>query len=240
MTDSITTYVLVALLTATFTILVSALVYTMSRVKRRLYDDQRNRVILEDMRASFESKLYDINKRLLATEDRWKDVNHLLISSQRLQRSDSASWQRVQLNEFLRSLGLAEADLVIDKKLVFVLTPFHAEHQRTFEVIAASCKDAGLNCLRGDEEFSSGDILSHIVTLMVKANIVIANIDGRNANVAYELGIAHAIGKPVIIVSRTLQQLPFDVQSKRIIVYSDTDDLRVTLKNELIRALTRG
>jgi hypothetical protein len=240
MTDSITPSALVALLTATFTILVSALVYTMSRVKRRLYDDQRNRVILEDMRASFESKLYDINKRLLATEDRWKDVNHLLISSQRLQRSDSASWQRVQLNEFLRSLGLAEADLVIDKKLVFVLTPFHAEHQRTFEVIAASCKDAGLNCLRGDEEFSSGDILSHIVTLMVKANIVIANIDGRNANVAYELGIAHAIGKPVIIVSRTLQQLPFDVQSKRIIVYSDTDDLRVTLKNELIRALTRG
>ena len=56
------------------------MLYTQRRHTK--YDDERHRIELELMRRSIESQMYGLNEKLLATEDRWRDVNHLLISSQ--------------------------------------------------------------------------------------------------------------------------------------------------------------
>jgi hypothetical protein len=239
MTDLPTTLAITVALAALFAAIVSILLMFLSRSRLEKYDREHNIAVLEKMRESFEVQLYNINNRLLATEDRWKDVNHLLISSQRFQSTDKATTGEVRLSGFLKSAGLKEEDLVVDKKLVFVLTPYHPEHRKTYDVISEVCKEAGLSCMRGDEEFIGSDILSHILKLMVKANVIIANVDGRNPNVSYELGIAHAIDKPVVIVSRTQTTLPFDVQSKRIILYKRPGEMKLALKNELIKTLIR-
>jgi hypothetical protein len=52
-----------------------------------------------------------------------------------------------------------------------------------------------LRCIKGDEDYIEGNVLKYIVGKMMSARIIITNINGRNPNVFYELGIAHAIGK---------------------------------------------
>jgi hypothetical protein len=50
---------------------------------------------------------------LAGTEERWKDLNHLLISSQKKQTNLSAPGT-VPFTGFLRKLGITEADLAIE------------------------------------------------------------------------------------------------------------------------------
>ena len=95
----------------------------------------------------------------------------------------------------------------------------------------------GYKCARGDETFAAGDVLSHIVRQIVRARIVIANIGTRNPNVYYELGIAQAIGKPTILVSHTIEGVPFDVQSQRILIYATLDELEKKIDDALIQTI---
>jgi nucleoside 2-deoxyribosyltransferase len=59
---------------------------------------------------------------------------------------------------------------------------------------------------------------------ILKARIVIADITDRNPNVFYELGIAHTLGKPVILLTQKLTDIPFDLNRFRHIVYQDNLD----------------
>jgi nucleoside 2-deoxyribosyltransferase len=125
----------------------------------------------------------------------------------------------------------------VDKALVFILTPFHPEFQKSFNAIAAVCTELGLRPLRGDEEFIAGDVFPHILRLIVRARIVIANIEGRNPNVFYELGIAHALGKTTILVAEANKEIPFDIKAKKLILYKSLFNLKQRLRIELARSL---
>jgi hypothetical protein len=219
--------------------LMSMMLLQYRELRTRKYDEEAHRAQLELLRNSFEKELYELNRRLLSTEERWRDINHLLISSQKAPAQLLESPQKVYLTQFLKSAGVSEADLEIDRNLVFVLTPFHKDYSSTFEEIYNVCRESGLKCLRGDEENVRGDILGHILCLLVKARIVVAIIDGRNPNVFYELGIAQAMDKGTILISRTLNEVPFDVKAKRIVLYSNQEDLRSKLRAELIKALVK-
>ena len=73
----------------------------------------------------------------------------------------------------------------------------------------------------------------------MSSSIVIANLNGRNANVYYELGIAHAIGKPVILITSeaNFTEIPFDLQSNKLIIYKNNDGLRKSLTNALAKGV---
>ncbi len=134
-------------------------------------------------------------------------------------------------------MGLSDAEMQVEKGLVFVLTPFDEEYRNDFFAIKTTCESVGLRCVRGDEEKASGDIFSHILRLIAKADFVIANISSRNPNVYYELGIAQALGKQAILVSRDKETLSFDLQSQRIILYADIQTLSDKLKDMLLRTV---
>lgn len=55
------------------------------------------------------------------------------------------------------------------------------------------------------------------------AKVLVAELTTRNPNVFYELGIAHALQKPVVLVSATDKDVPFDLQHVRAIYYEVTD-----------------
>jgi len=55
-----------------------------------------------------------------------------------------------------------------------------------------------------------------------RAAVVIAEITPRNPNVFYEVGYAHALGKPTILLARRGSELPFDIRSYRVVFYDDT------------------
>lgn len=226
---------LVGILVAVTAVLFSAY----RRAERGKYDVDLSRAQLEDMRAYFESQIRLLTERLLATEERWRDVNHLLISAMQRAPDVTEKPERAALTQFLQSFGIGENDLKIETDLVFVLTPFHPDFRDTFAVISETCRNLGLRCLRGDEEHVSGDLLPHILRLLVKARIVIANIDGRNPNVFYELGIAQAIDKPTILISSSVPEMPLDVRTRKIVVWGTSGELRENLQTELARTLAR-
>jgi len=47
--------------------------------------------------------------------------------------------------------------------------------------------------------------------------VLLADLTGKNPNVFYELGLAHALAKPVILIAETLDDIPFDLRALRVI-----------------------
>ncbi len=83
---------------------------------------------------------------------------------------------------------------------------------------------AGLRPIRADDDmFSTGKIVDQIWSGIQSSKVLVAELTGRNPNVFYELGLAHALQKPVVLVSATEKDVPFDVQHIRIIYYNVLD-----------------
>jgi hypothetical protein len=154
-------------------------------------------------------------------------MNHILISSQNKFEVAKSNETKVAPNPFLKNFGLDNPkDFEIDSKQVFVLTPFNDNYRETFFAIKDVCANMNLNCIRGDEEFIPNEVFPEIVRQITKSRLIIANITGRNPNVMYELGVAHSLSKPTIVVAQDFTDIPFDLNNKRIVLYKDEDDLR--------------
>lgn len=204
-------------------------------LRRSKYDDHKHRVELEMMRRSLEGQMYMLSEKLVATEPRWKDVNHLLIASQNHQ-PDMGNGVAA-MSPFLQTSGLTGDDMIVVSNFVFVLTPFHPRYDKQFQVISEACRELGMVAMRGDEEFRAGDIFPHILKQITRARLIVANIDGRNPNVFYELGLAHALGKTTLLVAPTPEDVPFDLRTKRLVLYTSLESLAENLKTEIARAL---
>jgi hypothetical protein len=200
------------------------------------YEIKAHRAVLSAMRESYESQIAHLSREMTATADRWRDANHLLLSAQRSpQQSEPKEVQPA--TGFLKGLKLEPSDYIVDPKLILVLTPFSEDERRTFQIIQRICTQAGFRCVRGDEDYTPSDILSHVVKLIVKARIIIGNISGRNPNVFYELGIAHALGKQTLLISQALDDVPFDVAGLRILLWRSRQDLEQSLSQALLRIM---
>ena len=96
---------------------------------------------------------------------------------------------------------------------------------------------------RADDFFTAGSVISDIWDGINAAKIVLADCSGRNPNVFYEIGMAHTLGKPVILTAQKKDDIPFDVQHIRAILYDFTprgmqdyeENLFATLDLELNR-----
>lgn len=107
----------------------------------------------------------------------------------------------------------------------FVLMPFDEEFNAVYEkIIVPTLSKAGYEVSRADSNISQQNILRDIVRGIAKAAIVVADLTTMNANVLYELGIAHALRKPTIMIVQQIQDLPFDLRSYRVIGYSTKFD----------------
>ena len=99
--------------------------------------------------------------------------------------------------------------------------PIGDHYQLIFE---PAIKKAGLTPVRADNEiFGTGKIIDQVWTGINSAKVLIAELTNRNPNVFYELGLAHALEKPVVLVSSNENDVPFDLQHIRVIYY-DTND----------------
>ncbi len=110
--------------------------------------------------------------------------------------------------------------------LCFVIMPFRKEMDSVYEVIRRVGIGAGLDTKRVDEEFFIGRIPEQIHRFVQDASALVAEISERNANVYYELGLAHGLGKPVVLLCRDDTDLPFDVSAWNHVQYTDEKDLR--------------
>lgn len=79
----------------------------------------------------------------------------------------------------------------------------------------------GLKCIRADNIDRSTEIMKDIWDSINHATIVVAELTDRNPNVFYEMGMAHVVGKPVILIAQTIEHVPFDLRGVRVIIYDD-------------------
>ncbi len=122
------------------------------------------------------------------------------------------------------------------KPFVFILMPFEAAFHDAYQLgIKAVCKEAGAYCERVDEQIFQESILERIYNQIAKADIVVADMTGRNPNVFYEVGYAHAIGKRTILLTQKAEDIPFDLKHYPHIIYGGSittlkDDLKKRVK----------
>jgi hypothetical protein len=127
---------------------------------------------------------------------------------------------------------------VTEDVLVSVMMPFDMSFQRVYDSIRGATEDVGLRCRRADEIWENPTIIQDIVNLIDRAKVVICDCTGRNPNVFYEIGIAHALGRDVILLTQSLQDVPFDLRHLRCIPYFPNGEGLRELRLQLASRLT--
>jgi hypothetical protein len=107
----------------------------------------------------------------------------------------------------------------------FVMQPFAAPYGDYYEkIFKPAIEKTGLKAVRADAEiFATGKIIDQIWNGINSAKVLVAELTTRNANVFYELGLAHALNKPVVLVSSNENDVPFDLHHIRVIYYDVND-----------------
>lgn len=107
----------------------------------------------------------------------------------------------------------------------FVMMPFADPIGGYYKAIyEPAISKAGLRAVRADDEiFATGKIIDQVWSGITAAKVLVAELTGRNPNVFYELGLAHALNKPVVLVSSNQEDVPFDLQHIRVIYYDMRD-----------------
>jgi hypothetical protein len=108
---------------------------------------------------------------------------------------------------------------------VFVLMPYQKPFTDIYDQnIKKVCDELGISCSVALEFKRSKAIMQEIWESIYAANVIIADCTGKNPNVFYELGIAHTLGKEVIIITQNADDVSFDIRHLRYIPYENTGD----------------
>jgi hypothetical protein len=121
--------------------------------------------------------------------------------------------------------AIAHTVSVRETDTCFVVMPFVPPQGGYYtSIYEPAIKKAKLTPLRADTDiFGTGKIIDQIWSGINNASVLVAELTGRNPNVLYELGLAHALRKPVVLVSSNEQDVPFDVRHVRVIYYDVMD-----------------
>jgi len=110
--------------------------------------------------------------------------------------------------------------LASSSSLCFVIMPFSPEYEIVYrELIMPAVETFGLKVLRADDIYSPGVITEQIKAAIHQSIICVADVTSKNPNVLYEVGIAHTLGKPTILLSQNVEQIPFDLSALRVVIY---------------------
>lgn len=164
-----------------------------------------------------------------------------------LSSSVDMTQQAMKFNEALR---LWPGELVFGrpsdrrqfKSDVFMIMPFAAEFNAVYEQVRGLAAEMNLTVRRGDEFSSSrGYIMDEVWSALNACRFVIADISGGNHNVLYELGIAHTLNKPALLITQTTrpESVPFDVRHLRYIQYDNSEAGMSRLRQDLKAAVEK-
>lgn len=103
-------------------------------------------------------------------------------------------------------------DLWVDYPSVFVIMPFSESWSTTVyqKMIEPAVVGASLKCVRGDTVVRVGDLTQNIWGALLQAGIIVADVTALNANVFYELGLTHALGKDSMLLRQSGSKIPAD------------------------------
>ncbi len=135
-------------------------------------------------------------------------------------------------------------DKLQSQDLVAVMMPFDAKFTSVYETLREAAAEVGMRCERADDIWKNEHILDDVLELIWTARVVVSDLTDRNANVFYETGIAHTIGRDVVLTTQNMEHVPFDLRSIRALAYypnqEGLEDLKVALRKRLNTLITEG
>lgn len=117
----------------------------------------------------------------------------------------------------------------IEPTLVSAMMPFDAAFSAVFDCLKIAAEKVGLRCRRADDIWENARIIEDIVALIDKSRVVVCDCTGRNPNVFYEIGIAHTLGREVVLITQVDSDIPFDLRHLRYVKYLNNTEGRQVL-----------
>ncbi len=87
------------------------------------------------------------------------------------------------------------------------------------EYLKPALEKCPLRCMRDDRSSESWGAVDHVMGAIHVASIVIADLTGQDSNIMYEVGLARAVDKPVLLLSQTIADVPSDLLRQPILLY---------------------
>jgi hypothetical protein len=138
-------------------------------------------------------------------------------------------WQR-RFKQMIVEPIFKSRETRVTQKSVFLVMPFgQSWSTRTDQAVRDIFEQEKWLVSRADDMFGH-DVMEDIWKGIVQSELVLADTTGRNPNVFYEIGIAHSIGKEILLITQSVSDIPFDIQRYRHIEYSDNYDGFVRLR----------
>ncbi len=121
----------------------------------------------------------------------------------------------------------------VEPTLVSAMMPFHPAFDPVYQALKESAATAGLRCRRADDIWENPAVIQDVVSLIDRSRIVICDCTHRNPNVFYEIGIAHTLGREVILISQAEADIPFDLRHLRYLRYLNNGEGLADLRRRL-------
>jgi hypothetical protein len=121
----------------------------------------------------------------------------------------------------------------VDDSLVSVMMPFDPRFDDAYTAVQASVTALNMRCLRADDIWVNDAIVQDIVSLINRSRVIVCDCTGRNPNVFYEVGIAHTLGRDVILITQSEADIPFDLRHLRYVTYLNNGEGRQALGERL-------
>ena len=128
-------------------------------------------------------------------------------------------WNKRAISERPKIFGLDDWPLVKGEHIA-VMMPYAPEFDPVYAAIKGACTKVRCSPLRVDEIYGTNPVVKDIFTTIDTGNLVICDVTGRNPNVLYETGIAHARNVDVVLITQNDDDVPFDLRHIRYIRYS--------------------
>jgi len=207
------------------------------------YSDIATYFLEEKLRVLIEAGLLTVNGDIytgnIKLSDSWPKIQTALdLSLNELTRVDNPR-NALFVEPFF---GLPIKEQIGEPYHLFILMPFTDDLNPVYEDhIKNVATSLNLKAKRADDFFTADAIMRNIWSAIYASRLVIADCTGRNPNVFYEIGIAHTLGRPVILVAQNKDDVPFDLRHIRYIQYNLTprgmeefeERLRKTIQHEL-------
>ena len=206
---------------------------------------------------AFLSRIGDVRKRGSQIEFNYQHLSDR-ITSQEVFDSDlfgfsvkrRTRWDVKEGDLISKFFKLTEKRMVYDKPKFFnvdwplpelnniaVMMPFSQEFSPVYKVIKKACRKLGYEAVRVDEIFGPGKIIDDVFSTIVQGRLTVCDLTGRNPNVLYEAGLAHARGRDVIFLTQNKEDVPFDLQQIRHIPYLKNKEGREKLLHDLTKSI---
>jgi hypothetical protein len=128
-------------------------------------------------------------------------------------------------------------EVPIEQDLVAVMMPFDARFANVYGTLQQAVTECEMRCNRADDIWFNNHIMDDVINLIWRARVVIADLTSKNPNVFYEAGIAHTLGRDVIQIAQSMDDIPFDLRSIRSVTYLHNGEGLTRLKAQVVERL---